>query len=245
MSCRRARTRRLPRDWRERAFRRRARPPRRRGHRSASLLFAHYLVYVQDDVVHAWCEWCLARDAVLRRARRPHCRPRDTLTSEPALGGRRRGERVVCLTAPVPETCPKAHELLLSRQHGQRIHLVKRFRRDRTPERDGGPPYQGGAPSYRKSCGFAAILRQARRIENGPPVTRRCSVVLPQTTKSAICGDFLAAKALWRTRTVDPLLTMERLRQVATDGSGFRLSEPFSAPSHLPPVATSCDRWAP
>ena len=31
---------------------------------------------------------------------------------------------------------------------------------------------------------------------------------------------------------------------VATYGNGFRLSEPFSAPSHLPPVATGCDRWA-
>ena len=38
----------------------------------------------------------------------------------------------------------------------------------------------------------------------------------------------------------------ERLRQsVATRGNGFRLSEPFSAHSHLRPVATSCDRWAP
>ena len=25
----------------------------------------------------------------------------------------------------------------------------------------------------------------------------------------------------------------------------FRLSEPFPAPSHLPPLATGCDRWAP
>jgi hypothetical protein len=28
-------------------------------------------------------------------------------------------------------------------------------------------------------------------------------------------------------------------------GRGFRLFEPFLRPSHLPPVATGCDRWAP
>lgn len=39
---------------------------------------------------------------------------------------------------------------------------------------------------------------------------------------------------------------MERLRQrVATHGNGFRLSEPFSAPSHLRPVAAGCARPAP
>jgi hypothetical protein len=38
------------------------------------------------------------------------------------------------------------------------------------------------------------------------------------------------------------VLTMERLRQlVATDGNGFHLSEPFSAPSLLLPVATGCN----
>jgi hypothetical protein len=39
---------------------------------------------------------------------------------------------------------------------------------------------------------------------------------------------------------------MERLRQlVATHGNGFGLFEPPSRPLDLPPVATSCDRWAP
>ena len=48
------------------------------------------------------------------------------------------------------------------------------------------------------------------------------------------------------TGSVDPLLTIERLRQlVATHGNGFRLSEPFWRASHLPPIATGCDRWAP
>jgi hypothetical protein len=43
-----------------------------------------------------------------------------------------------------------------------------------------------------------------------------------------------------------PLLTMERLRQlVATDGNGFRVTEPFWESSHLPPIATGCARWAP
>ncbi len=41
-------------------------------------------------------------------------------------------------------------------------------------------------------------------------------------------------------------LTMDFPRQpVATRGNGFRLSEPISALSHLPLVATGCDRWAP
>jgi hypothetical protein len=47
---------------------------------------------------------------------------------------------------------------------------------------------------------------------------------------------------------LDPstLLTMERLGQsVAAHGNGFPLSEAFAAHSHLPPVATGCNRWAP
>jgi hypothetical protein len=41
-------------------------------------------------------------------------------------------------------------------------------------------------------------------------------------------------------------LTMERYRQlVATHGNGFRVSEPFLAPSYLQPVATGCARWTP
>lgn len=34
-------------------------------------------------------------------------------------------------------------------------------------------------------------------------------------------------------------------RRIATHGNGFRLFLPFSGPSHLPPVATGCDRSAP
>jgi len=46
--------------------------------------------------------------------------------------------------------------------------------------------------------------------------------------------------------TVDPLLTIKVRRQlVATHGNGFGVILPFSALSHLPPVATGCDRWAP
>jgi len=42
------------------------------------------------------------------------------------------------------------------------------------------------------------------------------------------------------------VLTILGSRQlVATQGNGFRLSEPFSVPPYLPPVATGCDRWAP
>jgi uncharacterized membrane protein len=29
------------------------------------LVFALYLVYVQNSKIHAWCQWCLASDAVL------------------------------------------------------------------------------------------------------------------------------------------------------------------------------------
>ena len=44
---------------------------------------------------------------------------------------------------------------------------------------------------------------------------------------------------------VDPVLTTERLRQlVATQRNGLRVFQPFSALSHLPPVATGCDRSA-
>jgi hypothetical protein len=41
-------------------------------------------------------------------------------------------------------------------------------------------------------------------------------------------------------------LTMRPDRQlVATGGNGLGLFEPFSGLSHLPPVATGCDRLAP
>jgi hypothetical protein len=40
-------------------------------------------------------------------------------------------------------------------------------------------------------------------------------------------------------------LTMRSDRQLVATGNGFRLSEPFSGPTPLPPVATGCDRWAP
>jgi hypothetical protein len=42
------------------------------------------------------------------------------------------------------------------------------------------------------------------------------------------------------------VLTILGARQlVATHGNGFGLFEPFSGQSHLPPVATGCDRSAP
>jgi hypothetical protein len=60
-------------------------------------------------------------------------------------------------------------------------------------------------------------------------------------------------------QVVDPLLCPQRLtsprsrlramrsdrQPVAIHGNGFRLFEPFSGPSHLPPVATGCARSAP
>ena len=42
------------------------------------------------------------------------------------------------------------------------------------------------------------------------------------------------------------VLTILGSRQLAaTGGNGFRLFRPFWRFSHLPPVATGCDRWAP
>ena len=31
----------------------------------SGLAFALYLVYVQNSKIHAWCQWCLASDAIL------------------------------------------------------------------------------------------------------------------------------------------------------------------------------------
>jgi hypothetical protein len=45
---------------------------------------------------------------------------------------------------------------------------------------------------------------------------------------------------------IDLLFTMRSDRQsVAIGGNGFGLSEPFSAPTHLPLIASGCDRSAP
>jgi hypothetical protein len=49
-----------------------------------------------------------------------------------------------------------------------------------------------------------------------------------------------------RTRTVDPLLTMERRTQlVAAGGNGFRLFLRFQPSVDLPPVATRCNPGVP
>ena len=56
--------------------------------------------------------------------------------------------------------------------------------------------------------------------------------------------DFL--EALFRTRTGDPLLTMELLRQpVAAGGNGFRLFLRPLRPRDLQPLATGCNHGAP
>jgi hypothetical protein len=53
-------------------------------------------------------------------------------------------------------------------------------------------------------------------------------------------------EALFRTRTGDPLLTMERLRQpVATHGNGFGVFPPFPCSVDLPLVGTGCNHGAP
>jgi hypothetical protein len=53
-------------------------------------------------------------------------------------------------------------------------------------------------------------------------------------------------RALFRTRTGDPLLTMRFKRQlVAAGGNGLGSIEPFSRASDLRPVATGCNHGAP
>src|SRR5919197_5401730 len=54
------------------------------------------------------------------------------------------------------------------------------------------------------------------------------------------------SRALFRTRTGDPLLTMRSNRQpVATDGDGFGLFLPFPRRFDLPLIATGCNHGAP
>jgi hypothetical protein len=57
-------------------------------------------------------------------------------------------------------------------------------------------------PGNRSVCRHFAAAR-ASSIAVPTPM-RRCSVVLCQTTKIPISGDFFSTKALWRTRTADP-----------------------------------------
>jgi hypothetical protein len=98
--------------------------------------------------------------------------------------------------------------------------------------------------SVRLACGWQerAFWKLHKRLHT------HCTLDLVQADwkkKARICGGLCRASPLTDSNR-RPLLTMERLRQlVATNGNGFRLSEPFSAPSLLLPVATGCDRWAP
>ena len=70
--------------------------------------------------------------------------------------------------------------------------------------------------------------------------------MLAKATALALLQAFLDLRALWRTRSADPLLTMRSLRQlVATQGNGFRISSRFVWPSGVGTVATGCNRWAP
>src|SRR6266550_660366 len=61
--------------------------------------------------------------------------------------------------------------------------------------------------------------------------------------KARVCG---ASAALFRTRTVDPLLTISLCAQLlATGGDGFGLSRPFRPLPRLPRIAAVCARSAP
>ncbi len=70
--------------------------------------------------------------------------------------------------------------------------------------------------------------------------------MLSETTEAPCLQTFLVDEALWRTRTADPLLTMERPRQlVAIHGNGFGLFVPVSRRDDLQAVATGCNHGAP
>ena len=83
-----------------------------------------------------------------------------------------------------------------------------------------------------------ALDNQSDEPKVNPQEAGQVTPTSPQTQSGS--------QALFRTRTGDPLLTILGARQlVATHGNGFGLFEPFSGQSHLPPVATGCDRSAP
>src|SRR5207247_6549621 len=76
------------------------------------------------------------------------------------------------------------------------------------------------APRAILTIGLTAPRRCRRR-----PIRRRHS---HPATVAAAPPELLTIKVPWQL--------------VATDGDGFGLLRPFSGPSHLPPVATGCDR---
>jgi hypothetical protein len=89
-------------------------------------------------------------------------------------------------------------------------------------ERDAGE-VELGCGNRRDSGAVGLVVRRSEQVvrEDGEPLP------LPDSTG-------------------DPLLTILGSGQlVATHGNGFRVSEPLSRSSHLPPVATGCDRSAP
>src|SRR5919108_1456824 len=93
---------------------------------------------------------------------------------------------------------------------------------------------------------------QRRSIENGLHSPRRAIVLGSQgqvlwafgfAGLGTSCGAREATPYLsWKGCTLTILGTRQ---PVATHGNGFRPIEPFSASSHLPLIATGCDRSAP
>jgi hypothetical protein len=113
--------------------------------------------------------------------------------------------------------------------------------RPRPPRRV--PPSQGGAPPSTRRANLQGLFRYQCLKQTPWPSVWRCSSVSTLKTEGV---DLQVLQALFRTRTGDPLLTMERLRQpMATHGNGSRLFSPLPRRSDLPLIATGCNHGAP
>ena len=114
-------------------------------------------------------------------------------------------------------------------------------------------PWSSESPLAHASCDpdrrtLVLALYEAGSKSEG---SRKCSIhehagefAIRSREKSASVRRF--CRALFRTRTGDPLLTMERLRQpLAAGGNGFGLFSPFSRARDLRVIATDCNHGAP
>src|SRR5438552_3040167 len=100
---------------------------------------------------------------------------------------------------------------------------------------------RGGRCQPRRQISLTKNLGAPERAPRPIVVEHMQTIARP---KSEAVQDFL--EALFRTRTGDPLLTMELLRQpVAAGGNGFRLFLRPLRPRDLQPLATGCNHGAP
>ena len=107
------------------------------------------------------------------------------------------------------------------------------------------PPFQGvlrGPPKLH----LQAFFVDATSSTSGPEVLWRCSRGAFLDNKIPISGIFSLAKPSDGLEPSTPSLPWgPRQQALATHCNGLRVSEPFSAGIHLPPVATGCARSAP